>query len=196
MHIRMVLLFLAISCFSWGEIQEVTVTWLNPVICQQSCVKALEKRFLAIPSVQRVEINQPNGTATLFWKPKAAFSFTPINYALRWVGVREQTVRVKVRGKITSNKNTYTLVSEGDNTKFVLLNRVAGGPNEYVAQYSTYNRGLSEDMKVKFDEIQKDKQIVTLTGTIFEPQRSPPDPLSIIVDNVQIEQTNTLKPKK
>lgn len=185
-----------------AEVEEVTINWLNPVACQQSCISGLEKRFLTIQGVESVQMNQPNGLATLKWKPNVPFSFTPINWALRYVGVREQYVRVKVRGtinitKTSVNSETYNLISNGDKTKFELINRINPNQNEYSPQYSTYNRTVSGDLQTSLQKAQKDKSVVVINGTLFEPQRSPPDPLRIIVDQIQVEEPpNKQNPKK
>lgn len=182
-------IFIALSfticCFA--EIEEVIVTW-NPIPCRDNCVHELEKRFLKIPAVEKVEINQANGFAKMAWKPNAPFSFVPINFALRWVGVREKTLRVRVKGKPILNKDTYLLISDKDKTAFTLLGPVSSNRSEYVVQFNRVNRPLPLDLQEQLKEAKKQNKTLIISGTIFMPERSPPEPLSLIVDHIQVEE--------
>lgn len=195
------ILFLMVSMFfsmffSWvcfAEVETVKVSWYQPVACLESCVKALENRFLRIPGVESAEMNQADGIATLKWKPNVPFSFLPINYALRYIGVREQNVWVKARGTISIQGDTYALISQGDGTRFVLLNRVPVNNTNYSNQYNTQNRGLSDEQKQKLTAAAKQKSSVTIEGLLFMPERSPPDPLQLIIGSLQIEESKPAK---
>lgn len=173
-----------------AEIEYVVVTW-NPGLCQASCIKGLEERFKKVPGVDAVEMNGPNGFARLTWKKRVPFSFQPINYALRWIGIREKDVRVKVRGYIAIYKDMYSIISSEDHTHFVLFNRVTSSPNDYVIEFNPANRILTPELKEQFDEIKRNNQTVVIEGSLFMPQRSPPDPLRLIIGVVQVEEKRT-----
>jgi hypothetical protein len=169
-----------------GEIELVTLTW-DPVPCQQSCQTNLKKRLEQSPGIASVELFGDTGRAELKWKPTSPFSFTPLNWALRFVGLRERTVRVKVSGTITGGGKNFSIVSSGDNTNFVLLNRAPTTPNQYTNTFSRTNRDLTQDLIDKLEEGKKKKQIATIEGLLFNPYRSPPDPNQLIVDQISFE---------
>jgi hypothetical protein len=187
-------LFILISYFTLGfsEIQKVVVTW-DPVPCQQSCIEGLRKRFSMIAGVQSVDMNQASGLATLTWKPNVSFSFVPINNALRWIGIREIQVRVQATGKISQKGSDFYLVSSNDGTRFLLLNRVAQTGNTYIEEYNAENRGLSPELVNQLTDIMKNQQLATVEGPLFMPERSPPDPLSLVINTVKAEEKTETK---
>lgn len=170
-----------------SEIEEVIIKW-DPLLCKQACIKGLEKRFGQVPGVQSVEMNRAEGSSKMSWKPNVPFAFTPLNAALRWIGIRQNDVRVKVRGTVSESGNAFFLISNGDRTKFVLINRVYSDPGEYVVQFNTQNREIKGELAKTLREVKKAKDIVSINGTLFMPLRSPPNPLYLIVDQIQKEQ--------
>lgn len=171
-----------------AEIEMVTLTW-DPTPCQQSCQTNLQKRLTAAAGVALAEVHGDVGRADIIWKPTAPFSFVPLNWALRFVGLRERTVRVKVSGTIAGGGKNFSIISRGDNTNFVLLNRVAPiEPSHYTNEFSRTNRDLSQELIDKLQEGKKKKQIAIVEGLLFEPYRSPPAPNQIIVDQISFEE--------
>lgn len=176
--------------FSWkllAEVQEVVLTW-NPVPCTNNCPKNLEERLQKAQGVVQVQMHAEEGRAVMGWDKKIPFSFVPLNWALRYVGVREKSLRVRVRGYIKGSGKTYSITSIGDNTVFVLFNRAqTTNPPQYVNLYNPTNRVLSPDQIAKLEEIKQSKQVAIIEGPIFMPERSPPDPLSLVLDNISVE---------
>jgi hypothetical protein len=171
-----------------GEIELVTLTW-DPTPCRESCQTNLRKRLAAAAGVASAEVYGDVGRAEITWKPNSPFSFVPLNWALRFVGLRERTVRVKVSGTISGGGKNFSLVSRGDHTNFVLLNRVAPvEPSHYTNEYSRTNRDLSQELIDKLEEGKKKKLIAVIEGLLFEPYRSPPNPNQLIVDQISFEE--------
>lgn len=180
--------FIIVQTTLSAEIEMVTLTW-DPTPCQQTCQVNLQKRLTAAAGVASADVHGDVGQAQLQWKPGSPFSFVPLNGALRLVGLREKTVRVKVSGTITGGGKNFAIVSRGDNTNFVLLNRVAPTePSFYTNEYSRTNRDLSQELIDKLQEGKKKKQIAIVEGLLFEPYRSPPAPNQLIVDQISFEE--------
>lgn len=170
---------------SQAEILDVRVTW-TAAECQARCNQLLQAQFGRIYGVSSVQVNQQAGQADMKWKPKVIFSFQPIDAALRMVGPFPNDVRVKVRGKIQHDPANVKIISDGDGTSFYLLNPIIPVRNQFVIEDSPFNRPLTPDMRNKLLDAQKNNQMVTIEGPLFEPYRSPP--LRIIVESLNIEE--------
>lgn len=181
------ILFFVFFSFLNAEVEQVSLRW-DPIPCKKACPILLHDRLQKAKGVASVEINADSGNATMTWDKKIPFSFVPLNYALRYVGVREKELRVKVSGSISGSGASYFIKSRGDNTIFVLFNRAApGGQSNYVTLYSATNRVLTPELITKLEDIKKSNQIAIIEGPIFMPERSPPDPLRLVIDNISIE---------
>lgn len=179
--------FLIFFSFLNAEVEQVSLRW-DPIPCKKACPILLHDRLQKAKGVASVEVRGDEGNAIMTWDKKIPFSFVPLNYALRYVGVREKELRVKVSGTISGSGASYFIKSRGDNTIFVLFNRAApGGQSNAVNLYNPSNRVLSPDQIAKLEEIKKSNQIAIIEGPIFMPERSPPDPLRLVIDNISIE---------
>lgn len=167
-----------------AEIEQISFTW-RAAECQAGCDTLLKKELGKIYGVSEVQVDLAAGQATLKWKPNVAFSFYPINTAIRMVGPHMRNLRAKVRGKIKHDTNNVKLISEGDSTEFYLINPVIPVANQYVETHSVFNRSLTPDLKKQLIDSEAKKQIVTIEGPIFEPYRSPP--LQLVVENLSFE---------
>lgn len=154
-----------------AEIERVTVKWLNPTICSDSCINDMAKQFGAIAGAAEVVLDQGAGQADVRWKPRAPFNFNPINTAMRLVGPSIHDVRVKVRGTISHASSTITLESLGDNTRFILLGPVNPSMKQYTVVHNTDNRSLSDETKAKFLEAEKNFEVVEVEGPLLDPWR-------------------------
>lgn len=182
-------LFFAILCQQvYGEVQQVILIWWKPGLCGAPCVKNLYKQLGRVPGVSTVNIDQAAGRAYLEWKPDRTFSFQPLNAAVRYVGIRVDDIRLKVRGHIIQEAAQIKLVSSGDNTSFTLLNPVIPQPRQYVEQWNPAARKLSPSLQAQLLEIAKKGEVVTIEGQFFEPYRSPPNHL--VVEQVSTEPGN------
>lgn len=182
------------------EIEKVTLRW-TAQLCKQSCTQGLEKQLLKVPGVESVTINMEAGMAELQWKANAPFAFIPVQRAAQWIGLYLTDVRVKLRGTIVQDGVNFSIRSLGDNTTFLLVASVTQ-PNQsqIVNQYSYYNRNLSNELKEKLLDAKRRSLIAELEGPLFEPRRSPPNPLQLVVDQLSFvekvdkKQTSPLHP--
>lgn len=123
------------------------------------------RRLTAASGVASVEMHGDVGRADIKWKPTSPFSFVPLNGALRLVGVRQRTVRLRVSGTITGSGKNFSIVSRGDRTNFVLLNRVAPTePSNYTNLFSRTNRDLSQELIDKLQEGMKKSRLPSSKG--------------------------------
>lgn len=162
-----------------AEIEQVVLTWQAP-LCQDACVRELNRQLSRIRGVAAVDVNQGAGNATLKWQPDAPFSFQPINMATRFVGIRINDIGLKVRGRIAGTAQNLQLISEKDNTVFYLYNPILPNTNQYNTRNSLYNRQLSPEVAAQLLETVKKRQLVTIEGQLFEPFRSPPNNLVVV----------------
>lgn len=170
-----------------AEVIQVVIKW-NPIPCKNECPRLLQEQLQKAKGVASVEVNAAGGFASIVWDKKIPFSFVPLNWALRFVGVREKYLRVKVRGKVRGSGASYSITSEGDGTTFVLFNRaVPVNPPQYVNLFNPSNRILSQELIDKLEQAKKGNQTVVIDGPIFMPERSPPDPLRLVVENISID---------
>jgi len=168
-----------------AEVVDVLITW-SPGLCQQTCGQGLQRYLSEIPGVAQVDINLTSGSAKMRWKPNQPFNFSYIDHATRVVGLpRILNSRIKVRGTIQRSGDTFNLISLGDNTSFLLLGTTQPTPGRYEIQTSLYNRPLSEAIKNRLLESQRQHQVVTIDGQLFEPVRQI-NPV-IIVENITVE---------
>lgn len=196
MRLSLFMCFILFQMHLNAEIESVTLTW-DPIACKQSCQINLKKRLEGTAGVASVEVHGDTGRADMTWKPTSPFSFVPLNWALRYVGLREKTVRVKVSGSVVGAGKNYSIVSKGDNTRFVLLNRVAPTePSHYTNEYSRTNRDLSQELIDQLEEGKKKKLTAVIEGLLFEPYRSPPAPNQLIVDTISFEEVKKNKSAK
>lgn len=187
-RIRLLLLLSSAFCLHVNaEVQQVVIKW-NPIPCKNECPKLLQDRLQKAKGVSTVEVHAEEGWASIEWDKKIPFSFVPLNWALRYVGVREKYLRVKVRGKVRGAGASYSITSEGDGTNFVLFNRaVPVDPPQYVNLFNPSNRVLTPDIIEKLEQAKKGNQTVVIDGPIFMPERSPPDPLRLVVENISVD---------
>lgn len=166
-----------------AEVEQVTLIW-QPGLCQGACVRELYRQLGKIRGVKSVDINEGVGRAFITWQPDAPFSFYPINNAVRFVGIRVNDIRLKVRGHITGSAHNLQLISEGDNTSFTLLNPLVPSMDQYSVRNSAYNRQLSPRVADELMETSRKRQIVTVEGQFFEPYRSPPN--NLVVERITV----------
>lgn len=169
-----------------SEIQTVTVKW-TPSLCRlASCIKGLEQQFGRVKGVDNVQINQEAGQAVLVWKKNVEFSYKAVNMALQMIGLYSRDIRLRVRGHITHDDKTITLISEGDGTRFVLYGPIQAKPLQQNVQFNVLAHPISDELKTRLLATQDAKQIVMIEGPLLLPERSPPDPYKLIVEHLDI----------
>lgn len=166
-----------------AEIQQVTITW-TANLCRSECLRNLHDQLQNIPSVRDVRINEGAGKAFIFLKPNAPFSFAPFNQAMQLVGLSIVDIRVRAKGPIVNQGQDFILLSSGDNTPLTLINPVIPERNNYVVQYNAgaVNRRLSPTNIKKLEDARKSREIATIEGPLFLPERSPP--LLLVIEQI------------
>lgn len=162
---------------------EIVVKWL-PGSCGDSCVQQLDRQLHSIKDVAEIKFEGTNNQATLRWRPDRHFSFTPIDNAFRYVGVDMNEIFVTVRGTITSTHRDVTITSLGDNSKFILLSPLRTNPAEAPMPNNIQSYALKPETREQLLPTESIYQIVTAEGSLFEPERSPPNLL--ILEKVTI----------
>ncbi len=184
--------FLLLSSTLSGEIQEVTVKW-SPQLCKNSCLKLIDQRFSKMKGVESVNIDGGNGVMKLTWKKKSPFSYTDLDWNMRWIGLYMTYVRISAKGKILKKQKNYSLQSKDDLTTFELIGpATSSNPNLSVEVNSVFNRPLSPQVIADLDEAIKKKYLVSIDGPLFEPWRGPP--LRVVVGRVTIERPSANNP--
>lgn len=180
-----ILILIGLTGSLFAEIELVSVSW-NPAYCRsESCEKNLKKRLNAINRVDKVEINLAAGRADLWWKHDITFSFDPINRAMRRIGlnVKDDGVRLKVRGTIQQYGNRLALISAGDGTRFELLSHVIPSEGEYLPEHKRVTPILDKvNQEILLDASVKN-QIVTIEGILYRHNYTPP--FKILIDRIQ-----------
>ncbi len=185
-RLSMCLLFCCLAfCGSYSSLQaeiiSLVVKWTGP-LCGGECIKLLDREFRKISGIQEFVISGQAGQITIKWKPYASFTFQPVNVAMELVGLSINDIRIKVRGKLRHDARTVTLVSEGDNTLFDLLNPVVPQPSGQAAEFNLGARALKPDLRARLLQAEADGMTTTIEGLLFMPERSPP--LELVVEQL------------
>jgi len=178
-------LFSLITISLTAEIERVTIKW-TPGLCQTSCSKTLQQKLSKMNGVAEVNFNQDGAEANLRWKPTASFSYANLESTMAQIGLSMDDIRIKARGYIKHDEKTVTLVSIGDNTRFVLLGPVIPQKSAQVNEYSVYAHPVSPELRTKLLNAEKANMIAVIEGQLFEPERSPP--LLLIAENINFVQ--------
>lgn len=192
LSLRIFFVWILITCSLNGlqaEIISLTIKWTG-LLCQEACVKQLEQQFKKIPGVDSFVISGAAGQINVVWKPNASFSFTPINTAMRMVGLSPLDIRLKVRGKLRHDARSVTLVSDGDYTRFNLLNPVLPEMNRQAAEFNLAARALTPPLRQKLLDAEAADMTATIEGVLFMPMRTPG--LNLVVEQLNF----TAPPKK
>lgn len=180
--------FIFFCCISshalFSEIDTVWLKW-TPLLCTQACITQLDREFRKVPAIAEASLDQASGAATLKWRPNAPFSFSDVNVPMRLVGLSVRDIHIKVRGTLSHDAHSVTLTSNGDNTRFQLLNPIISTPGQQAAVFNLAARQLTPELRQKLLDAESQKATVTIQGQIFMPGRSPA--MQIVVDNLNIE---------
>jgi len=165
-----------------SEIEQITIRW-TAQLCQGTCTKLLVNEFKKIHGVDEIFIDQGSGQATVTWKEKMPFQFTSINTAMHMVGLSMRDIRIKVRGTIKHTGDIFYILSEGDNTRFDLMNPVTPVPYGQTSEFNTLTRKISPALRQQFLDAETQKLIATVEGPVFMPERMTV-PTQIVVDHL------------
>jgi hypothetical protein len=158
----------------------------DAALCNPRCAAELQNRLAKTPGVANAQVSQPAGRADVVWQPTVPFSFQPLNFAVRYVGIRPRLFRIRVRGNIVISGSNYQLISIGDNTPFVLRGPIQPNLRQYTEQYNPQSHFLTQNTAQQLQDIARSRKVVIIEGPFFEPFRSPPNQL--IVESLSVEE--------
>jgi hypothetical protein len=186
------LLSITLHPLLYCQIEQVTIRW-NPQMCQGYCQKILEQQFRKVQGIKNFSVDLKNGQATLTWKENVPFLFTTINSAMHMIGLYTREVRIKIVGHIKHSGDTFYILSDGDNTRFDLVNRVDPHSTGQTAVYNRDARNLSQELRQQLLNAENDKQIATIEGPVLMPDRMI-IPTQIVIDQLSFTSTPKLIP--
>lgn len=172
------------TCAIQAEILDVNITW-NSYLCTQSCSEILYRQFQKIRGVEQIRINEAAGTASLIWKPDAPFSYQMVKVPMQMAGVGVNDIRVSVRGRVREQGRQVALISEGDNTRFVLVSPIMPSKRMYTTKPNPYFRELAPNLRDRILRDAEQDKIMVVEGPLYRPARSPP--LQIVVQSIRVE---------
>ncbi len=176
-----------------AEIQTVVAKWIpfqyDIPSCTASCGEQVVKQMNKINGVATVQLDLAGGKVNLTWKPGVPFSYAALDAGLRLAGPGINEVHVKAQGAITHNKDSVTLVSTGDGTRFILLGPLLAKPNQYVVEFNTASYPLPQSMRQQLIDAEQNHQYVAIDGKLLLPEQSPP--LYLIIEHMQVAQPGT-----
>lgn len=168
-----------------AEIQSVIIRWTS-LLCQDTCMRLLERELNRIPGVDEISLDQGSGQATLTWKARAPFQFSSVNVAMRMVGLSIRDLRIRVRGRIQHSGDNFFIVSDGDGTRFELLNPVTPVRGGVANEFNAAARKISPVLKQQLLEGETQRLIATVEGPVFMPERNT-IPTQIVLDHLNFE---------
>lgn len=186
------LLFLSVATFCHSSFIQAEIFWVTtqwtPLSCIGNCPQLVQQAFLRLPGVTQVNVNPIQGQAFINWPLGQSFSFPALYAAMSFVGLAMDEIRISVRGTISYNGRYAYLTSLGDGTAFLLLGPVVPNPREFVDTTSPDNRPLPPGTLAQLLEAAQAGLPVTITGPLFQPERSPPLPLMIVTERIKVDQ--------
>lgn len=174
-----------LTSLAHAEVEKVIITWNNRT-CKEACAHSLEENLRKIEWVTDVITNPEAGRTDLLWKPNAPFSYPAIYAAMSMVGLAFIDIHVTISGTLTHTSDSVTLTSNGDNTRFILLNPQRFSTTQYIPQKSLATRYLSPELRNQLIDGENANRTAIISGQIFEPQRSPP--LYLVVENLRFKE--------
>lgn len=173
-----------------AEIQSVTLQWIpfqyDIPACTESCGEQIIKQLEKINSVESVQVDLGGGKVNLLWRRGIPFSYPAVDAAMRLAGPGINEIHIKARGAIIHNRDSVTLISKDDGTRFILLGPLFARPNQYVVEFNTASYPLPPETREQLINAENNRQYVTISGKLLLPEQSPP--LYLIIANMQIGQ--------
>jgi hypothetical protein len=154
-----------------SEVEEVIFKW-NAAICRATCIPFIAKQLEDMPQVTEFRLEAHTGIAYVHWNPKVEFSFGYFNFASRAAGIRIEDIRVRVKGTIIHDHDDIYIISSGDNTHFKVVGNLKTHVNQYTIQANVANHLFSEKQFERLLDAEEKREIVTIEGPLFEPQKN------------------------
>ncbi|HEV8051501.1 MAG TPA: hypothetical protein VGP47_03330 [Parachlamydiaceae bacterium] len=174
-----------------SEIEQITIRW-TAQLCQGTCPKLLVNELKKVQGIDEIFIDQGSGQATLTWKARVPFQYTSINTAMRMVGLSIRDIRIKVRGIVKHSGDVFYILSDGDNTRFDLMNPAIPIPHGQTSEYNALARKISPALRQQLLDGETQKLIATIEGPVFMPERKTV-PTQIVVDNLNFTSPDVQK---
>ncbi len=165
-----------------AEVAQIALRW-DAKACKEQCAARLEKALKSIPSTAEVQTDTSAGQAIIRWKPRSRFYFQDINAAFRNAGITHFEAHMIVRGTISHAGKKFTLDSIGDNTAFELYSPLKTPPKNPLIGPSPDQLSLDPEAQKHLLSYEAGSHVVTITGTLLQPERSPPNRL--IIQSIQ-----------
>lgn len=173
---------LIVSSPLMAQVEQITIRWTK-LLCKDPCIKILDRELKKIKGVDLVTIDPDAGQAIITWKANAPFQYTYINTAMHMVGLSIRDIRIRIHGPVNFSSNRAYIVSEGDNTRFELVNPVIPNLRGQAHEFNYSTRGLSPQLRQQIADGIQAKQIATVEGPVFMPERMTV-PTQIVVDHL------------
>ncbi len=164
-----------------AEIELVTVFW-TPALCP-SCGPLISKAFSKMPGVDHFTVDAGVGVAKLYWKPKHRFTYEEVDYGLRMIGIAIRDIYVKASGKLGTSKLDFFLISDGDKTRFDLVNPITPDITRQTPLYNLAARTISPYLQKKLLKGDEEGRTITIEGPLFMPWRHYTHP-QLVVDQL------------
>lgn len=161
-----------------SEIEKVRLTW-QPESCRGSCGDLIKKNFQKIKGPEDVQVFLEQGYAELYWAPGESFSYRMVKRPMQRVGVGLDFIYVTARGTISSQSKRLKLSSIGDSTSFTLISPANAELQRTGSRKNLRARSLNKEHRKILEDALKNKQLVKISGVLFQPHRSPPLVLEI-----------------
>lgn len=172
---------LLIACASVSaDFQQIQIKWTSG-LCGPDCVKNLQREFSKIPGFKQASFG--NSQVTLLWQEGAPFTFASINTATRMVGIRLWEVRIRVKGKVSHNKDIFVLTSDGDGTPVQLLGPTMPSATGNTVVPNVQTHGLNSALQNKLLDAEASKASIVVEGPLFQPFQMPD--LRVIVTSIR-----------
>ncbi len=168
------LIFMLIFTISMlqGEIEEIIIKW-NPFICLDTCIPRLASSLQEIPEIANLKIDSKVGVAIMTWDPMRPYSYEPIRRALANAGATLLDMRMRIKGTVYHEGESFYLDANGNNTRFLLVGPLRVDPYNYVPRYSLAAHELTLDMKSRLLTIEKSGELILIAGPLYLPAQYP-----------------------
>jgi hypothetical protein len=177
----------ALSAPLQAEIEQITITW-NAFKCQDLCIPLIARSFGGIPEVNnKIEIDAPSGSAVMGWNPNYPFNYEPFRYAASMVGISIESMRIRVRGTISSDYENVYLISNGDDARFLLIGPLHSEPGRYMPVYNLASYPLAPEVRDRLIQAEKHRLTVVISGPLYEPGRFP---RTLITEQIRVLEPN------
>ena len=168
MKIILSLSFILSFAFATAEVEEVFIGW-NAFKCQNNCLELIETNFSKIEDKTQLKINAAAGQAEMQWNPNKPFSYEPFRSAAAAVGITIREMRLRVKGTIEHDLDSFYLISTTDHTRFKLIAPIQTESGRYTPRYNLSNHYFSNEEKKHLLNLENQQKTVIVSGLLYLP---------------------------